>query len=225
MRKTYQVTISGVQLTTALLPVIDCVLSVFYQGYVLFGTLLLHVQHAYIVWFGRSAPWLDAPKRRGLPEARSIHPRGEQGSLKMSATEKHTDLTTEHARYTDARLVRGPEPLDIDIYVKIAGVRIAASGVAGLAIAATVPAALVLLTARSFGVNKYFTLTLAVGVFLATMWFLTYGVVPRLHPRHRRATRGRPRRPAPAQQTEGGGSADTRPAAAPGRPAHEDQGR
>jgi len=127
----------------------------------------------------------------------------------MSATEKHTDLTTERAQYTDARLVRGPETLDIDIYVKIAGVRIAASGVAGLAIAATVPAGLVLLAARSFGVNNYFALTLAVLVFLATMWFLTYGVVPRLHPRHRRATRGRPQRPAPAPRADDGGSAAT----------------
>jgi hypothetical protein len=116
----------------------------------------------------------------------------------VSATEKHTDLTTEHARYTDARFVRGPETLDIDIYVKIAGIRIAATGVAGLAVAATVPAALVLLAARSSGVNNYFALALAVLVFLATMWFLTYGVVPRLHPRHRRATRRRPPQPPPA---------------------------
>lgn len=108
----------------------------------------------------------------------------------MSTTDKHTDLTAqEDPKYADARFGRGPER----IKVTFAGVEVAATGIAGLTVAAAVPAAAIFAGAAWLETNKYVTLALAVAVFFLTLAVITRRVVrlPEEVP-PRRATESQP---------------------------------
>src|SRR5215813_11176222 len=88
----------------------------------------------------------------------------------MTATGRHTDLSTQSARHADARIVLGPD--SIDLTVTPFRVRISARGVACLAVASTTPAALLWAAANSVSVSGYFSIAAAVVVYLGTLGFL-----------------------------------------------------
>jgi hypothetical protein len=88
----------------------------------------------------------------------------------MSATQRHTDLSTQSAGHADARIVLGPD--SIDVTVTPLRVRISARGVACLVVASATPAALLWAAANSTSVSGYFSVATTVLVYLGTLVFL-----------------------------------------------------
>ena len=90
----------------------------------------------------------------------------------MTATERFTDLSTQSARHADARIVLGPD--SIDLTVTPFRVRISARGVACLVMASAAPAALLWAAANSVSVNGYVSVAATVLVYLGTLAFLLF---------------------------------------------------
>ncbi len=91
----------------------------------------------------------------------------------MSTTRRQTDLTaSEQPRYTDARIVRGPDQEELRVRLSIGRITIDASGLAAVVVVAALPAGALFAASVRLHADKYFTLVLTVIVYLVTLALL-----------------------------------------------------